>query len=257
MSISFVNPRLARLAALVCLLAALPGLRAQAQSGIQAGDSVVVRVEPLSQVAKKPLLLDVSVYAAAWNGAAGRGIAASSATSQTLYGNYIDVGLGAEVYKSGLWRLGGSLGYKYDRFAYDASLLGGTGVHTHWLSTDVCATMSFLEAGLKSDLFLGSHLDDRAQTTYGGIYSDSFNPVTLAWYVGMNFSISKLKLEMRVGTHIKHPLNIEKLAYYNLRNSTATGLFLEARASYRIFTNGKAFSSRSTLGTLVNSWMDF
>lgn len=162
-----------------------------------------------------------------------------------LYGTYLDVGLGGELYKSQFdnIRIRTAIGYKREKYAYNKSLSDNSGVYSDWLSTEVSAIAAFVGVGFKSNIFMGSKIKNKDNFTYEGLYSECFNKMTLCGYICTSFRFTRLKMEARVGTFFKPQFSPKKISYYNMTKTSVDGFCFEVRAYYRIFTTGRIFDA--------------
>lgn len=162
-----------------------------------------------------------------------------------VYGTYLDVGLGGELYKSrfNYIRIRATIGYKREKYAYNKSISDNSGVYSDWFSTDVNAIASFLGVGLKSNIFMGSKIKNKDNFTYEGLYSDCFNKMALCGYISWNLRLTRLKMEARVGFFFKPQFSPERISYHNMEKTYVNGFYFEVRAYYRIFTTGRFFDA--------------
>jgi hypothetical protein len=161
-----------------------------------------------------------------------------------LYGSFINLGIGCELYRSqnDQWRLGANLGYKYEKFAYGRELFGDFGIQSHWFSTDISLSWSFLCLGVTSDMLINSHVKYNDTFTYQGFNENCFNNVTFSWYGGFNTKFSFAKLEIRAGMYIIPQLNPNSIAYYySIDHVEVPTFYWEARVSFPIFSLRKFF----------------
>jgi hypothetical protein len=205
-------------------------------------------VPPLSQTVLNPLQTDLFVSVSGGTIKNGNLWTATNNTrnkDKDVYGTFLDLGLNAEFYKQKLdgIRLGISLGYKYEVYAYDKSLSGNSGVYSNWLTADLDICFSYLNAGIKSDIFLSSKIKNNDHYSYEGLYSDCFNRMSFCYYVGANIRFTRLKLEARIGSYLKPQFSPEKISYHNMEKTHVNGDYFEIRAYYRIFTTGKVHNS--------------
>lgn len=207
-----------------------------------------VKVIPVRPSRIKPLHASVGVYAA------GSRICHESLTTanntrynyQPTYGKYVDAGVTAELCRNrGIFQYIGSVGYKYNVYNYSKSMIGDSGVDSHWISTDLKAEVSYVGLGVQSDIHLFSKVRNNDYFSYNGLYPETFNSATLCWYLSGQLRFTRLKLEARVGSYIIPHLNPNKIAYYNLTDTTVNNLYFECRLSYRIFTTGRVRSIQS------------
>lgn len=226
--------------AILLLIATLFGTSANAQSQ----DNELQAVQPLSMTKLRPVLFDIYLFGAgSYNSNKNLWTANNNSYSKRVYGTFVNAGVEAEAYKGNMMRLGGALGYKYQRYAYDAGLSANDGVFSHWLTADLNLNYWYFCAGLLSDIYLNSYTKSKDHFSYEGLNSDCFNKASLAWYVGANMRFTRVKAEIRIGSFIKPQLNAEKIAHYNMHKSMVSSLFWEAKLSYRIFTSGKHYQS--------------
>ena len=162
-----------------------------------------------------------------------------------VYGTYLDVGLGGELYKSQFdnIRIRTAIGYKREKYAYNKSLSDNSGVYSDWLSTEVSAIAAFVGVGFKSNIFMGSKIKNKDNFTYEGLYSECFNKMALCGYICTSFRFTRLKMEARVGTFFKPQFSPKKISYYNMTKTSVDGFYFEVRAYYRIFTTGRIFDA--------------
>lgn len=163
-----------------------------------------------------------------------------------IYGKFFDVGITGELYfteRESLFtpfswkpRIRASVGYKYERYAHDNGFFGNSGIHTHWLASDLNLSVLFFCAGIKSDIFLASHSKDKFLGEYAGLNKECFNPMSLCWYFGLCTRLSFLSLELRIGSYVTPQIDPNAIAYYNLGKTHVDGNYWEARASFLLFT---------------------
>ncbi len=166
--------------------------------------------------------------------------------SGDIYGRFFDIGMTGELYFTEgellstifSWkpRIKASVGYKYERYAHDNGFFGNTGIHTHWLTSDLNLSVSYLCTGIKSDIFLASHSKDKFLGEYAGLNKECFNPVSLCYYFGFCVRFSFISFELRMGSYITPQIDPNAIAYYNLGKSHVDRDYWEARASFRLFT---------------------
>lgn len=205
-------------------------------------------VRPLSQTVLNPLQAEVFIYASGGTSKNGNLWTATNNIrnkDMDVYGTYFDAGLEAELFmqKLNAIRLGASLGYKYEVYAYNKSLSNNSGVYSHWFTADLDFNISYFNAGIKSDIFLSSKIKNNDHFSYEGLYSDCFNRMSLCYYVGANIRFSRLKLEARLGSYLKPQFSPEKISYHNMNKTYVDGFYFEIRVYYRIFTTGKVHSA--------------
>lgn len=162
-----------------------------------------------------------------------------------LYGTYLDVGLGGELYKSQFdnIRIRTTIGYKREKYAYNKNLSDNSGVYSNWFSADVSAIAGYLGVGLKSNIFMGSKIKNKDNFTYEGLYSDCFNKMALCGYICTSFRFTRFRMEARVGNFLKPQFSPKKISYYNMTKTSVDGFYFEVRAYYRIFTTGRIFDA--------------
>ena len=205
-------------------------------------------VRPISQTVLNPLQADLFLYASWGTSKNGNLWTATNNVrnkDMDVYGTYLDAGFEVELFKQKLnaIRLGASLGYKYEVYAYNKSLSNNSGVYSHWLTADLDFNISYFNVGVKSDIFLSSNIKNNDHFSYEGLYSDCFNRMSLCYYVGANIRFTRLKLEARIGSFLKPQFSPEKISYHNMNKTYVNGLYFEIRAFYRIFTTGKVHSA--------------
>ena len=201
-------------------------------------------VKPLSKTSLNPLQTEIFLYAAGGT-SNNRNLWTANNQINTknkgLYGTYFDVGLSAEVYRSKKewFKIGGSMGYKYEVYGFDNRLSANTGLYSHWMSLDLDAIWGNLcGVGIRSDVFLGSKIKNHDHFTHEGLYSDCFNKMAFCYYFSINIRLTKVKIEGRLGSYIKPQLNPDKISYFNMNKTNVNGLYFELRAYYRLFTTG-------------------
>lgn len=163
-----------------------------------------------------------------------------------VYGTYLDMGLGGELYKSQFdyIRIRTTIGYKREKYAYNKSLSDNSGVYSNWLSADVSViVLNYLGVGLKSNIFMGSKIRNKDNFTYEGLYSECFNEAALCLYGSYSLSLPRFKVEARVGGFIEPQFSPEKISYHNMTKTIVEGTYIEIRAFYRIFTTGRIFDA--------------
>lgn len=170
---------------------------------------------------------------------------ANSGGYRDLYGTYLDVGIGGELYKSqfDLIRIRATIGYKREKYAYNKSLSDNSGVYSDWLSTEVSAIAAYVGVGFKSNIFMGSKIKNKDNFTYEGLYSDCFNKMALCGYICTSFRFTRFRMEARVGNFLKPQFSPKKISYYNMTKTSVDGFYFEVRAYYRIFTTGRIFDA--------------
>lgn len=203
---------------------------------------------PLTQTVPNPLQAEIFLYVSWGTSKNGNLWTATNNVNNKdidVYGTYFDAGLEAELFKQKLntIRLGASLGYKYEVYAYNKSLFNNSGVYSHWLSADLDFNFCYLNVGVKSDIFLTSKIKNNDHFSYEGLYNDCFNRMSLCYYVGLNIRSTCLKFEARMGLYLEPQFSPEKISYHNMNKTHVDGLYLEIRAFYRIFTTGKVHSA--------------
>lgn len=217
----------------------------------QEGEPYVIR--PLKSSVRHPFLFDVYVYGSGSYKSHGNLWTASNYLYGTkhVYDTFADIGIEAETYNVSWLKFGASLGYKYERYAYNGGFSTSEGVFSHWLSIDLNTSVHmggfFTKAGIVSDLFLSSKMKSSDSFSYEGLNSGCFNNASFALYFGMGFTVNRVKIEGRIGHYFVPQLNPNKIAYYNLNKSYVSGLYWEARIAYRIFTSGKHYNSSDRL----------
>ena len=228
------------------VLVTLMGIGIKANAQESGGEAAVV--QSLKETTWRPVLFDVWLYgAASYKSHANLWTANNAGTSRRLYDTFADMGVEGEIYKNPLLRLNTSLGYKYERYAYDSGFSSNEGVYSHWLSASVGLNYWFFCSGLLTDIYLGSHIKNKDHFSYEGLYGDCFNRASLGYYFGGNLAFTRLKIEARIGGYLKPQLNPNRIAHYNLHNSSVSGLYWEVKLSYRLFTSGKYYNDALTI----------
>ncbi len=204
-------------------------------------------VKPLKETKLRTVNYSLALYAGGgmmncgelWKmGYTSEGMTLVKGSPGKMYGSYLDVGLEGEVSKYSWASLNGNIGYRHNRYGYDHGFFDRTGMISHFLATDLnVAVMDMFVVGMKSDIFLGSHTQTSGNVAYEGLNDKCFNPLSLAWYVGLSYKVNAWKLRLCYGLHIKHQLNVDKLAYYNMEKAELKAEFFELRLSYRLFTS--------------------
>lgn len=207
-------------------------------------------VRPLRTTTLHPMQYDIFVYAAGSAYTYGNLWTANNNTnknSQKVKGTYYDIGVGIEAYKRSSTQVSFSLGYKHERFAYTKGFNNASGVNSNWLTTDLNLTWNYLGVGAKSDIFLASSIKNKDHFTYEGLYSECFNRMTFTPYFELGTKVLNFKLAARMYFNVVPMLNVDKIAYYNLHKShlNESGLRLEVKVNYRIFTTGQRLKSSS------------
>ena len=202
-----------------------------------------LEVKPLVQSHVSPLLTNVYLYAAGSRMQHGTLRTANHTLydKRDVYSKCIEVGATAEMYKRWLHYLG-SLGYINELYSYGKGFMEGSGVRSHWISSDVGVFVGYLGAGVKSDIFMGSRVTNENKFSYKGINPSCFNRVSLCWYSSLAIAYTRLRAEARIGSYIVPHLNPQKIAYYNLTKTYVEGSYFEVRLSYRIFTSGRFYN---------------
>lgn len=231
---------------LVLLLAAVALNTANAQRNDNSNQVVVNDIEHSQN---SPYFFDVFTYAATgsikhanlWTATQN-----SSTKSRDIHGKFFDIGMTGELYFTkgesiSTWaswkpRIKASVGYKYERYAHDNGFFGNSGIHTHWLTSDLNLSASLLCTGIKSDIFLASHSKNKFSGEYAGFNKECFNPMSLCWYFGFCVRFSFLSLELRMGSYITPQIDPNAIAYYNLGKTHVDAKYWEARASFLLFT---------------------
>lgn len=226
----------------VLLLTALVGTGNKAYAQDNCDGAPVVQTLQLTKL--RPVLFDVWIYGAGSYKTHSNLWTANnrSSMSEHLYDSFADIGVEADIYKNPLLRLNASAGYKYERYAYDSGLSSSEGVYSHWLSTGLGMSWWYLNAGLLSDIYLGSRIKNNDNFSYEGLYSECFNRASFGYYVGANMSFNRIRVEARIGSYLKPQLNPDKIAQYNLHKTHVNGLYWEVKVAYRLFTSGKHFN---------------
>ena len=223
--------------ALLLFFALLMGGAAQGQDTTE-----TPAVQVLTQSKLRPVLCDVYLFGAgSYNSHPNLWTANNGSGGNNVYETFLNAGLEAEVYRTPTLRFGGALGYKYQRYAYDAGLSGSEGVYSHWLTADLNVNYLFMCAGLLSDIYLNSYTKNNDHFSYEGLHGDCFNKASMACYFGFNTRFTRIKAEARIGFYVKPQLNPDKIAHYNLHKSDVRGLYWELKLSYRLFTSGKHY----------------
>lgn len=237
------NHRPILIAAMLLLTGLLTESRAQRAD---IGGAAVV--QPLAATTLRPVLCDVYLFGSgSYSSHKNLWTANNGFSAKRTYATFINAGVETEVYRNTNWRLVGVLGYKYQRYAYDAGLASSEGVFSHWLTADVNLNWTYFCAGMLTDVYLDSYTKNPDHLSYEGLNSRCFNKASLAWYVGASLRFTRMKAEARIGSYIKTQLNPYKIAYYNLHKSEVDRLFWEVRLSYRLFTSGKHYHSGGIL----------
>jgi len=210
-------------------------------------------IHPLGITQKHPLLFDIYIYGSgSYKSHRNLWIASNNVYgSKHIYDTFADLGIEAEAYNYSWLRLGASLGYKYERYAYNGGFSSSEGILSHWLSTELNASVQgsglILKFGAISDLYLSSRKKNNDSFSYEGINGDCFNNASFALFFGMGFNLNRIKFEGRIGNYFLPQLNPNKIAYYNLNKSYVSGLFWEVKVSYRIFTSGKHYNDSNLI----------
>lgn len=209
-------------------------------------------VQPLCKSSLNPLQSDVFLYFAGGKSKHGNLWTANNNINNKDYemnGTFFNVGIGTEIYKTkqDKIRLGGFVGYKYEVYGYNKKLFNDSGIYSHWLSTDLNVTYSYLGAGVKSDIFLDSKIKNNDHFTYEGLYSNCFNSTTFCYYCSFNLRFTNFKFEARFGSYLKPQFNPDKISYHNLNKTHVNGLYWEFKLYYRIFSTGKVYNAPSLL----------
>lgn len=210
---------------------------------MSAQENVVTTLLPMKL---NPLQMELFTYAGGGSTRNGNLWTANNyVNDRDVYGTYLDMGLGGELYKSRLdyVRIRATIGYKREKYAYNKSLSDNSGVYSDWLSTDVSAIVGYLGVGLKSNIFMGSKIRNKDNFTYEGLYSECFNKAALCWYVNCCLRFTRLKVEARVGSFFKPQFSPKKISYHNMTKTYVDGTYFEVRAFYRIFTTGRIFDA--------------
>lgn len=210
----------------------------------QTVDTDTVRVKPLKEATLRPLLVDVWLYGAGSYKSHSNLWTANNYSSESnhLYDTFTDIGVEADFHRGGLLRFGGSMGYKFERYAYDPGLFSSEGVFSHWLSTSLNVNYWFFGGGLLADIYLGSRIKNSDNFSYEGLYGDCFNRFSYGCYGSYFVMFMRIKVEGRMGYYFKTQFNQDKIAHYNLHKSYVNGLFWEVKLSYRLFTSGRHYN---------------
>lgn len=226
-----------------------------AQAGLcdSKSDAVVVPTQ-ISKI--NPPCMDLFVYCAGSTTGRVAGTSSSVITydEKTLYGSFINLGIGCELYRSqnDQWRLGANLGYKYEKFAYDRELMGNLGIQSHWFSTDISLSWRVFCFGLTSDKLIDTYVKYNEVLIYQGFNEKCFNDIAFSWYGGLNAKFSFAKLEIRVGKYMIPQLNPNSIAYYYSMGEVEVRTFYwEARVSFPIFSPRKFYKSSIITRTLI------
>ena len=214
-----------------------------------AQEDVEAVVQPLKITQIRPMIFDMYLYGSfSFNGLSNLRTASNYGYSnKKIRDTSAEIGVEVDAYNNSWLRLGASLGYKYERYAYNGGFSASEGVSSHWLNTGLNVGYVYsgmiLKVGVISDFYLSSRMKNHDNFSYEGINSDCFNAASFAPYFGMGFNMNRVKVEARVGYYCKTQLNPDKMAYYNLCKSSISGLFWEAKVAYRIFTTGKHYNN--------------
>ncbi|MBO4906582.1 MAG: hypothetical protein J5486_06055 [Bacteroidaceae bacterium] len=213
------------------------------------GGTKAQNVESIQSSKLHPMMFDIYAYASGSYMTLSNLWTASTdiMNDEDMYATYVNLGVEAEAYKYSNLRLGASLGYKYERYAYNIGFSQNEGIFTHWLtpSINVAYVMSGLSyrAGLFSDIYLGSSRKTNNDLSYEGLNSNCFNRTTLAWFFSMAYQFNRIRVEGRIGSYITPQLNPDKIAYYNLHKTYVKTMFIEAKLAWRLYTTGSHYSS--------------
>ncbi|MCQ2297557.1 MAG: hypothetical protein MJZ51_02930 [Bacteroidales bacterium] len=154
------------------------------------------------------------------------------------YFNFIEFGVGTDLYKDYGILLEGNIGYSYGSLAYTRDLFPSSNVKTHWITLD--ANISYGESefygGVTSSVFLRSSINNSDNYSFEGFYDDCFNRVTLAPYCGFRLRFQYLKFDARIGGQTISFLNANRIAYHNMHKTHVNGLYFELRLGVRLFS---------------------
>ena len=177
-------------------------------------------------------------------------ISVNSLGSAEVYNSFLDIGAQGEWYfdKSKSLRLCGSLGYKCNAYSFDRIPFNSSSVYSSWLSPELKLEFSYLGAGIKSDVFLGSRIRNNDDFLFEGIYPSCFNKCSFCWFGQYHIRLTNFKIELKVGAYIVPQLNLMNIVYYNMTNPSVDPFFLEIRLFYRIFTSGKVHNAPTLIG---------
>lgn len=207
-------------------------------------------VNPLSENTLNPIQADVFIYGSGAShkyGSLSTAVNNYSNNNYGIYGTHFDIGIKTELYKQKLpsLRLGASLGYKYNVYAYDRNIFNKYGVHSHWLSPCIDFSYSYFSIGFKTDIYLYSHIENSDNHSYEGLYNDCFNRMSFIYYVGFNIRFTQFKIEAKIGGFFKPQLNPQRLSYHSMNKTYLDGSYFEMGLYYRIFTTSKVHNSPS------------
>lgn len=157
------------------------------------------------------------------------------------YFSLAELGISTDIYKDRGLFIEGNLGYSYGSLAYSRSLFSSSNVSTHWITLDANLSHTLLLDGLfyggvKSSLFLNCTVNNTDDYSFEGFYDDCFNRVTFTPYSGFRLRFQYVKFDVRIGGHIVHYFNVNKIAYHNMHKTYLDGMYFEVRLGVRLFS---------------------
>lgn len=168
------------------------------------------------------------------------------------YLSFVEIGIGADLYKERGFLLEGNIGYSYGSLAYTRDLFPSSNVKTHWITFD--ANISYIlgldgmfYGGIKSSVFMGSSINNADNYSFEGFYDDCFNRATFIPYFGLRLRFQYIKFDARLGGQVVPYLNANKIAYHNMHKTHVDRLYFEIRFGVKLFSTSNPSRPLNTL----------
>lgn len=168
------------------------------------------------------------------------------------YLSFIELGVGADLYKDRGFLLEGNIGYSYGSLAYTRNLFPSSNVKTHWITFDANISHTLLldgmfYGGIKSSVFMGSTISNADNYSFEGFYDDCFNHATFIPYFGFRLRFQYIKFDVRIGSQVVPFLNTNRIAYHNMHKTYVNRLYFELGLGVRLFSTSNPSRPVNTL----------
>lgn len=176
----------------------------------------------------------------------------STVNTSDCYLNFIEIGVGADVYKDKGFLVEGNIGYSYGSLAYTRDLFPSSNVRIRWITFDANISHTVLldgmfYGGIKSSVFIGDSINNADNYSFEGFYEDCFNRATFIPYFGFRFRFQYIKFDARIGDQVVPYLNANQIAYHNMHKTHVDGLYFEIRLGVKLFSTSSPSKSINTL----------